>query len=127
MLDNVLFFSEAQAITTAAATDCSNKLDLQVANIDVGEGRPLYVRAYVDTLCTSGGSATVACAIQDSADDSTYATLFTSSAIAVASLVAGYEFFKIALPIGCRRYVKVLWTVAVANLTAGKFTAYIEL
>lgn len=131
LLDKELMLSDAQAITTAAATPSTNYLDLLAAG-DPGVGEPMWAVARVQTTATSGGSATVAVKLQ--VDDNTSFSSATdlpggSAAIAVASLVAGYTFFVIRLPpipAGAKeRYLRALITVATADLTAGKFDVFL--
>ena len=120
--------SDAQAVTTAAATASTNVYDtLGPAPADLGRGEELWVVASVNTAVTSDGSATVTFALQtdDNESFSSATTLFTTSAIAKATLVAGYRAFAIKLPVGCERYIRGLITVATADLTAGKFDIYL--
>jgi hypothetical protein len=126
ILDRQLVLADAQAITTAAATPTTDYLDTLSIG-DHGKGQPMWVVARVNTTCTSGGSATVAASLEtdDNSSFSSATTLHSVSAVAVASLVAGYTFFAIRLPIGCERYIRGKFTVATADLTAGKFDFYI--
>lgn len=127
MLDDKLVLSEEQAETTAAAHDSTNTIDLTVASPDPGTGRPLYLNVVVDTTFTSGGSATLTVALQDSANNSSFASVYETSAIAVASLTAGKVLIKMALPANLRRYVKLVYTIGTAAMTAGKINAWIDL
>jgi len=122
-----LTFSDAQAITTAAATPSTNIVDLVSAGVFVDQDVEFCAR--VNTTCTSDGSATVTCTLQMDNDAAfgSPTTVQASSAIAVASLVGGYTFLNIRLPVSSlERYLRVLWTVAVADLTAGKFDAQLN-
>lgn len=119
ILDKELIFSDAQAPTTGA-TDSTNVIDLGA----VGDAKDeMHLWIGVNTTVTSGGAATVAFSLQTSADNSSYSVLWSSAAIAKATLVAGYNVVKMRLPQGCKRYLKVVYTVATADLTAGKFDA----
>lgn len=124
ILDNEMIMSNAQAVTTAAATASTNIIDFGVA----GAGKDKKVIVTVNTAVTSGGAATVAFKVQtDSAADFSSATdLFTTAAIGKATLVAGYQVLEFTLPASVKRYVRVLITPAVADLTAGKFNAYVD-
>jgi hypothetical protein len=126
--DAQLMLSDAQAVTTAAATASTNYLDTQiVAPGDLASGETLYVVARCSTTATSGGSATVLISLQtdDNTSFSSATTIYLGTAIAVASVVAGYTFWKIRLPFGCERYIRGLITVGVADLTAGKFDIFL--
>jgi hypothetical protein len=137
VLDAKLVLSDAQAETTAAAHDSDNVIDLGIGtdgwgtakSADYGEApHMMWLHAYVNTTFTSGGSATLTVALQDSADNSSFAAVtpaVTTAAIAVASLAAGYELIRMPLPVGLRRYVKLVYTIGTASMTAGKIDAWI--
>ena len=125
--DALLVFSDAQAETTVAAHDSDNILDLQGADPNFGIGTPKYVNIVVNTTCTSGGSATVKVGLYDSSDNSTWTVLAESEAYAVANLTAGKVLMSMSLPAEHERYLKVVYTIATAALTAGKFDAWIGL
>jgi len=118
-------FSWEQAETTIAAHASTDYLDTQVTGDAIDQ---LRFWLQVATTCTSGGSATVQF-ILESADDSAFSANLTteldSGAIAVATLVQGYKPFgsNVRLPSGMRRYIRVKYTIAVAVLTAGAFSA----
>ena len=129
--DRQCYLSYAQAVTSVAANPSADYYDMLSLG-DMGVGEPLWAIARVNTTCTSGGSATVAVKLQ--VDDNTSFSSATdlpggSAAIAVASLVAGYEFFKIRLPpipAGAKeRYLQAVITVGTAALTAGKFDIFL--
>ncbi len=123
-IDNDLVFSSAQAVTATAAS--TNALDLATATRNIGAGEPIELVALVTTTTTSGGSTTLDIALQDSADNSSFAdTTIKQSGIAKATLVAGYEMLRAALPRGLRRYLRIYYTVNTANFTAGAFTAFL--
>ncbi len=117
-------FSDAQAVTTAEATDSTNTIDLGAAGDADSE---LFLVVQVDTTVSSTGNATVTFALQTSAaaDFDPATTLWQSAAIAKATLVAGYEVAKLRLPRGLKRYLKLVITPAVEALNAGKFTAFL--
>jgi len=124
MYDKNNTFGTGQAVTaTAASTDV---IDTDVAGRRIGDGEPLFVIVSVTEAATSAGSTTVDFALQDSADNSTFAdTAVKVSAVPKATLVVGYEVMKTAIPFGLRRYLRMNYTVNTANLTAGKFTAFV--
>lgn len=118
--------SIAQAVTASAAS--TDYVDLQDANRDIGVGEPLRVVITCDESATSGGgSATVTFALQCDEDVAfgSVKTLWASSAIAQATLVAGYKVADFAIPAGVERYNRIYYTVGSGPLTAGKFTVSI--
>jgi hypothetical protein len=122
--DKLGLFSDAQAPTTGT-TASTNVVDTGVAGRGIGSGRTIWLVVQVTTTCTSGGSNTTQAVLQDSADNSSFATVVSGVATAVASLVAGYNLLRVALPLGLRRYIRVAYVIAVADLTAGNFTAFL--
>lgn len=128
--DALLTFSDEQAETTVAAHDSTNNVDLAGVAKDMGPGEELYLVIVVTEAVTSGGAATVQFAVQDSADDSSYAALapvpLDTGAVGKATLTLGYEVMRIALPNSLQRYLKIVYTIGTAVLTAGKFSAWIE-
>jgi hypothetical protein len=131
--DNKLLFGEDQAVTSVASNASTNVLDLGTgldawgsARIEhPGDTEKLWLNTLVTTAVTSSGSATVQFILQDSANASSFSAVYSSAAIAKASLVAGYNAFRMPLPTGLRRYIRVVYKVAVAALTAGKFTSWL--
>lgn len=126
-LDSELVLSAAQAETTVADHASTNIYDTGMTNGHLALTKEnLWINVFVNTTCTSGGSATVQAVLQDSADNSTYADVIAGAAIAVASLTAGTSMLQIQPPIGLRRYIRIVYRIATAALTAGKFDAYIS-
>lgn len=122
IIDKALQVSNAQAVTsTAASTDV---IDFGQVNPNSGMSDQLTMAITVDTSAAASGSATVTFAVQDSADNSTFADIVSTAAIGKAALVAGYQVL-IPMPPQHRRYVRVNYTVATGPLTEGKFSAQV--
>lgn len=145
ILDELLEFCDATALNTGAAASY-----LVGDVIDIGGGTripsqtlqgigaygtaPVYLVIQVDTTVTSGGSATVQFHLASDAQaaiavDGTATYHFSTAAIPVATLVAGYLVALVALPLTrtYERYIGILQTTAVAALTAGKINAFFTL
>jgi hypothetical protein len=122
--------AEAQVVTTAAATATTNYYDtLSPAPADLGIGSVLWIVCRVNTTVTSSAASNGTFALQtdDNTSFSTPTTLFTTAAIAKATLVAGYYPFRIRLPIGCERYIRGLITPDTNDWTAGKIDMFLTL
>lgn len=124
ILDKNLLFSSAQALTaTAASTDV---IDLANAR-DISPGEKISGFVLVTTVLESAGASTLQVMVQGSTDNSTYNTYWESEAIAKASLTAGTRIdFEVPRPTPGRslpRYMRLTYTVAVANFTGGAVTA----
>lgn len=130
-LDKQNEFSDAQAVTvTALSTNVIDTLPMtsnpNVSQDLAGGGGGPYIMFTVPTAFTAAGAATLTITIES---DSTAnlatspTTHWTSAAIPVASLVAGYQFY-VPLPIGqVERYLGVRYTVATGPMTAGAIDA----
>ncbi len=128
MLDVNTKFSSAQAVTSTGDTASTNIYDNGSANSsEVGLTGELWVNASVSTTVTSAGAATVAVVLQDSADASTWADVLVGGTFALASLTAGTNLLTVQPPVGTRRYLRIVYRVGTAALTAGAFNAFISL
>lgn len=121
LLDAALLYSDDQAVTTTAAS--TNSIDLDVINR--GQGNPLS--NFVNVTEAFAGGTSITFAIQDSADDATFATIATTGAIALADLVEGAVIDNLpTIPPTSKRYVRMNYTVA-GTMTAGKISSGIKL
>jgi hypothetical protein len=92
------------------------------------EGSDLYLVIQVDTTFVGATSTTKFELCSDStADLATSKTVhYSTAAIPVATLVAGYVVCAVKLPSGSyERYLGLWETVATANVTAGKINAFL--
>ena len=121
---NEVFLDNELAGTTVAA-HLSNVVDLAAAG-GAGRNQPrLLIK--VRTTITSGGAATVAFKLQESAnaDGSSASDLVSIGAIGKATLVAGHVVIDMVLPRASKRFLVIQQTNAVAALTAGAIDAMI--
>lgn len=124
-VDAQLLFSDAQAVTAAAAS--TNIVDLGVAR-DLGTGQDLYVVVSVDTtMDDDGDDSTLEVKVQKdtvegfgSAEDAQIIGTFAATSAAGTRLVAKLDPDKID-----QRYIRLYYTPANGNLSAGAFTAFI--
>lgn len=128
ILDKLNTFSDAQAVTTTAAS--TNVIDLGPLTHgntirDIGAGEPVYLYVSVGAAATAGGAATVSIAFQtDTAENfGTAVTLFTSPTFALADMAAGAQLIRIAVPRGVKRYLRLNYTVGTGPLLTGTFNA----
>lgn len=123
LVDKLLLFSEAQALTASAAS--TNSLDMSAAR-DIGIGEDLYVFLNVDVALTdSGSNSTVTVALEG---DST--STFTPDGsqelfIIPAVAAAGSQYFaKISPDFAAQyRYLRLKYTMNNGDLTTGTVTA----
>lgn len=128
ILDKLLMFSEAQAVTaTAASTDVIDLGPIDGTRRDIGVGYPLEFWTTVNTTATAAGAATVNVQLQTSTDNSTWTTIASSGDLALSALVAGKRIVSQKVPSGVQKYLRVNYTVGTGPLTAGAFTSGINL
>lgn len=128
ILDKLLMFSEAQAVTaTAASSDVIDLGPIDGTRRDIGVGYPLEFWAMVNTAAAAAGAATVNVQLQTSPDNSAWTTIYDSGALALATLAAGKRVVSAKVPQGVLRYLRVNYSVATGPLTAGSFTSGINL
>ncbi len=113
-LDNNLEFADAVSVGTPNNTtvNVGDIIDSAVVR-DLGTGQPVFLVVQVTTAITSGGAATVRFKlVSDStatiAVDATQTEHATSDNIAVASLVAGWEWLVQLPPEGSIAYERFL-------------------
>lgn len=128
ILDKLLMFSEAQAVTaSAASTDVIDLGPIDGTRRDIGVGYPLELFVNVNTTAAAAGAATVNIQLQTSPDNSTWTTLTSSGDLALSALTAGKRVMSQKVPQGVQRYLRVNYVVGTGPLTAGAFTAGINL
>ena len=128
ILDKLLMFSEAQAVTaTAASNDVIDLGPIDGNRRDIGVGYPLELFVNVNTTATAAGAATVNIQLQTSPDNSSWTTLTTSGDLALSALTSGKRVMSQKVPQGVQRYLRVNYVVGTGPLTAGAFTAGINL
>lgn len=121
--DAQLRFSSAQAITTGAVNS-TNVVDLTTAD-DIARGLPMRAKATVGTTFTSGGAGTLQAQLVTStaAALTSPTVLFDTGAVALGTLVAGYDLFDIVVPKTAKRYIGIVYTEGTADMTAGTVNA----
>jgi len=125
-IDQTLVLSDAQAETTQTDHASTNVVDTLLAGDMLA--KPLYLDVTVDTAFTSGGAATLQAILQTSdaeAFGSGNVTLMDSGTIALATLVKGHKLLQGRIPAGCKRYLRVVYTIGTTTMTAGKVNAVI--
>ena len=128
ILDKLLMFSEAQAVTaSAASTDVIDLGPIDGTRRDIGVGYPLELFVNVNTTAAAAGAATVNIQLQTSPDNSTWTTLTSSGDLALSALTSGKRVMSQKVPQGVQRYLRVNYAVGTGPLTAGAFTAGINL
>lgn len=135
IFDTTLLLSDAQAITASAAS--TNVIDLGATGTvygaaaaltrDDGKGMNLKLHAQVVEAFATLTSLTIGVQV-DTADSFGSPKTIVSQTIALADLVAGKTVSIMTVPPGAdERYLRLYYTVAGSNATAGKITAGITM
>jgi len=151
ILDALLQFDNAVSLAIAAGTQAStNTIDLGVTSgiptsasgggardIGIGDDPAMKLLVQVTTTFTSGGAGTLSVALQGAIDNgagapAAFSTWWTSPAYALATLNAGSRLYDMDMPrppdgIAIPRFLRLLYTVGAATMTAGNVSAYIVL
>ena len=126
MLDSKLIMSEAQAITATA--DSTNEIDFGAADLNIGQGNPLFIEVWLDTAFSSTVN-TLTVSLASSADGATYNavdTIVILPATATSALGTPGQLVKLSLLENTKRYLKLIYTVS-TTLADGKVNAFITI
>lgn len=133
ILDNENLLSDDQAVTVTAAS--TNYIDLGALGTpvkgntlvkDIGKGNllPLLIQATETFTAAGAATLTIDLEVDDNTGFSSATTVWSSGAIAVADLSAGWKANLNYVPQGTNeRYARLNYTVATGPMTAGKLTA----
>lgn len=134
ILDKRNEFCDATALNTGGAGTylIGDQIDLGAAR-DVGNGQPVYLVITVDTLPTSGGSATAQFQLASDASasiatDGSATVHLETKAFTIAQMAAGTVLAAIALPmegVAYERYLGILQVTGTAAFTGGKINAFL--
>jgi len=134
ILDKRNEFCDATALNTGGAGTylVGDQIDLGAAR-DVGNGEPVYLVITVDTLPTSGGSATAQFQLASDASasiatDGSASVHLETKAFTNAQMAAGTVLAAIALPmegVAYERYLGILQVTGTAAFTGGKINAFL--
>lgn len=124
-VDALLLFSDAQAVTAAAAS--TNYIDLGAVTRYIGVGEDLYLVSILDVAMTDAGSdSTLAVALEgDSTTTFTPDTTKTMYTFSAASAAGTVKYAKISKDDASLQYLQVKYTPANGNLTTGSVTTFI--
>lgn len=130
ILDADLLFSDAQAVTAAAAsTNYYDTGPLFSGNTgrNLGAGDELYVAISVDVAMTDASSNSTLAVTLETDDNTSFSSASTVATLVTipATTAAGTKYF-VALPrqttVNYERYIRIYFTPANGDLTTGSFT-----
>lgn len=151
ILDALLQFDNAVSLAIAAGTQAStNVIDLGIASgipssangggardIGIGDDPAMKLLVLVTTTFTSAGAATLSVTLQGAVDNASgapaaFSSWWASPAYALAALNAGSQLMNMDMPrppdgIAIPRFLRLLYTVGAATVTAGNISSYLVL
>lgn len=151
ILDALLQFDNAVSLAIAAGTQNStNVIDLGITSgiptsangggardIGIGDDPAMKLLVQVTTTFTSGSAGTLSVGLQGAIDNgagapAAFSTWWTSPVYALATLKAGGRLLDMDMPrppdgIAIPRFLRLLYTVGTATMTAGNVSSYIVL
>ncbi len=125
IIDAQLLFSDAQALTAAAAS--TNSIDLGIAR-DVGTGETLYVVVSVGVAMTDAGSDSTVSVYLQTDDNSSFSSATNSQLIGTLgalSAVGTTLYAKLDPAKVNERYIRLYYTPAGGDLSTGTVDAFI--
>ena len=120
LLDQNTILSDAQAITTTAAS--TNTVDLTAAGNVVAGG--LFAVCRTDEAFAGATAVQISLQTADSSAFSSATTLVSATFAATDLAAANKLLMAVALPVGLKRYVRAYYTVT-GTATAGKLSFFL--
>ena len=113
-----------QRISSSGATASTDYIDALAKGDAFKSGARVHV---VATELFAGTGTTITVALETGSTNSCGTTLISTAAIAKASTVAGTVLLDAAIPLGCLRYLRMVYTADNTFETTGRISAYIVL
>lgn len=126
ILDSQNTFCSALSVARAVGDAVSTDVYDTGAAADVGIGENFYVYAKMDAAL-AGAGASIQVVLQDSADNSTFADAEAGRVVPLASATANAELARLRVPLGLRRYLRVVFRISGATTTGGTASAMLAL
>lgn len=127
IMDKQNLLSDSQLLTTTAASTNVIDLGADSSKIQALVERAGELFAQVDVALTGGTSVAIAVQVDDDVAFGSPTVLYTTAAIAAATLIAGYQFRVAQLPAHIsERYLRFSYVI-VGTFTAGSVMAGIAL
>jgi hypothetical protein len=126
ILDSQNTFCTALSVARAVGDAVSTDVYDTGAAADTGIGENFYVFAKMDAALVGAG-ASIQVVLQDSADNSAWADAEAGRVIGVAAAVANSDLARLRVPLGLRRYLRVVFRISGATTTGGTASAMLTL
>lgn len=119
-------FSDAQAVTAAAAS--TNLIDLGVSLRNMGVGTPIYIVSQVDVAFTdSSSNSTLAVTLEQdtAAAFSSTTSIQTVGTFAALAAIGARLVAAISIDVITEQFVRLYYTPANGNLSTGSVTSFL--
>lgn len=125
-IDTQETFASGQSVIKAAVGDVvsDNVYDTGAA-ADVGIGENLFLYAKLDTALAGAGSSLQVVLQTSDSEASGYTDAVAGPVVPLASGTANAELARLRLPIGLKRYLRVVFRVSGAATTGGTASAFL--
>lgn len=124
-IDTMETLADAQSVASAVGDIVSTNVYDTGAAADVGMGEEMYWYAKLNAALTGAGAIIQAVLQTSTTVGSGYTDLATGPAVPLASATANVTLVLQRLPIGCKRYLRVVWRISGATSTGGTGSAYL--
>lgn len=124
-IDTQETFAAAQSVAAAAGDVVSTNVYDTGAAADTGIGENFYLLAKMNAALVGAGASIQVVLQTSAAEGSGYADAAAGPVVAVGSAGASANLAKIRVPIGLKRYLRVVFRISGATTTGGTASAYI--
>lgn len=124
-IDTMETLADAQSVASAAGDVVSTNVYDTGAAADVGMGEEMYWYVKMNAALVGAGASIQAVLQTSSTVGSGYTDLVSAPVVAVASATANRMLALNRLPIGCLRYLRVVFRISGATTTGGTASAYL--
>lgn len=124
-IDTQETFAATQSVAAAAGDVVSTNVYDTGAAADTGIGENFYLLAKMNAALVGAGAAIQVVLQTSAAEGSGYTDAAAGPVVAVGSAGASANLAKIRVPIGLKRYLRVVFRISGATTTAGTASAYI--
>ena len=125
LIDTQETFSNGQSVAAAVGDVVSTNVYDTGAAADVGIGEEMYLYAKIGTALAGAGSSIQVVLQTSDAVASGYTDAAAGPVVGVADAGANTEIARIRLPIGLKRYLRVVFRVSGATTSAGTASAFL--
>lgn len=126
IFDALFEFSDDQVVTDTS-TISTNVLDLQIADLEMGAGNPVWLNIRIGTAFAGGTSLTFGLYSHSTTTVSSGTCLWVTGAILEANMTAGKWIIKMPLPdyVDPERYIGLYYTTSGTH-TGGTINAWLD-